>query len=92
MEDESEMDLVEIAAKGAAKWLAKLPLGPAKEQIGELIGDSVRFRRMQNLARILERLDRLAESRGLRGGASAGSFSTRWPPLDRQGFPLRRRR
>ena len=33
MEDEDEMDLsvVEIAAKGAAKWLKKLPLGPAQE-------------------------------------------------------------
>ena len=67
MEDRDEVDLslVEIAA-GAAKWLKKLPLGPAKEQIGELIGDSVRLRRLKNLERIMGEVDRFAETRGLR--------------------------
>ena len=67
MVDEDEMDLsvVEIAGKGAAKWLEKLPLGPAKAQIGELIGDSVRLWRLKNLGRIMGEVDRVAESRGL---------------------------
>ena len=45
MEDEDEMDLsvVEIAGKGA-KWLKKLPLGPAKKQNSVTpSGDSVRY-------------------------------------------------
>ena len=66
MDDENEMDLslVEIT-EGAAKWLKKLPLGPVNEQLGELIGDSVRLWRLKNLARIMDNVDRFAAKRGL---------------------------
>ena len=50
---------------GAEKWLRKLPIGPAKRQIGEWVGDSLRLSRLKHLASIMEKMHRFAAKRGL---------------------------
>ena len=58
-------ELSELMGSPAWKWVKKLPLGPAKEQMGEFIGDSVRLWRLRHLARIMEKVHQLAVKKGL---------------------------
>ena len=58
-------ELGELTGSMASEWVKKLPLGPAKQQMGELIGDSVRLWRLRHLARIMEKVHVSADRRGL---------------------------
>ena len=55
----------ELSGGTASEWVKKLPLGPAKQHMGELIGDSVRLWRLRHLARIMEKVHVSADRRGL---------------------------
>ncbi len=55
----------ELSGGTASEWVKKLPLRPAKQHMGELIGDSVRLWRLRHLARIMDKVHLSADRRGL---------------------------
>jgi len=65
---------------GTAKDFLEKLLGPAAEEAGQILGDKIKFYRVRNMLKVLERSKRLLEEQGL--NPKAVSLKALFPLLD----------